>query len=185
MRELLTIALTSIALSLCPAPAETEPIVQVQAHSGIDGSLIQQAQSLIDCIPDVYLNKFQELGWSVYIVDWDINNEVFDGKYSSVAGVTLTASREIYIENRVTAVSLATVHEFGHFVDYMYSDTNCRHVQEDFQVIYEAEAKTSGFYDSQMEWFAELFAMTYLEPVETALVCPKGYRYIRSLEDNL
>ena len=187
MEKLLMAAITALAVSLIPLPSEPAPssIVEVQAHSGIDSELVDYVQEQVSALPDVYEEAFIRLGWSYYVVDWDIATQVFNGMYSSVAGVTLTAPKEIYIEDRWSAVTIAPVHEFGHFVDYMYSDTNCRHVQEDFMSIYREEAQNSGFYDTPMEWFAELFCKVYVSPDEAKQRCPRGYNYIKNLEDTL
>lgn len=183
MLKLLQLALTALALQL--VPFESTPIVSVKAHAGIDTSIVDYVQTQISALPDIYERAFVDLGWVVYVVDWDIASNVFDGLYNSVAGVTLTVPKEIYLEDRISAVEIATVHEFGHFVDYMYGDNNSRHSTAEFMDIYRKEAKGSGFYDTPMEWFAELFSEVYVSPNTTKSVCPEGYAYIKSLEDNL
>lgn len=168
---------------------ELEYIVKVKAHDAIDKNLVDLCYEQLDCIPAVYLNKFNELGWSLYVVDWDINNTVLEGRYGSVAGVTVTATHDIYLEDREFAITDATIHEFGHFVDYMYDDLISQSSCEEFQSIYKEEKDNSNFgaYACSLstEWFAELFWQVYTNPVETAIKCPRGYEFIKSLENKL
>jgi hypothetical protein len=168
------------------------PTVTVIADGNVAQEFIDATQEYVDKLPGPFLEKFNELGWSIYVVTWDINQREFNGLYGSVAGVTCTAPKAIYIEDRMNAIDSATVHEFGHFVDYMYSDIDCRHGKADFVAIFNEECANSanaGFtaYDrsSIREWFAELFYRSYFYPEETKEHCPKGYQYMMDLENNL
>jgi hypothetical protein len=130
-------------------------------------------------LPSNAIRRFVNSGWHIYVTNENIANTIFNGKYKSVQGVTIYSERTILIEARETAIKESTLHEFGHFIDYI---TGFESDEKEFKGIYDEEVDTfksriinSSCVRDEQEFFAETFYYYFINPSKCT---PKAYDFI-------
>ena len=145
---------------------------EVPGIGEIKGNVDQRYLNLLNTelnkLPSKALTRFKNSGWHIYVTDENIAKTVFNGKYKSVQGVTLYSDKTILIEARDVAIKESTIHEFGHFIDYMKDFTSD---SKEFKKIYAEEVNIfkSGIVNSscvrdEQEFFAETLYYIYKNP---------------------
>lgn len=157
----------------------------VQNEGTVEEHFINRANEILNRLPYEILKEFQDNGWNFYLTDTNLANRFYAGKFSSVQGTTDPNSLSIYIEDRDSAVEEATLHEFGHYVDFIrggISETN------EFVSIFNEESISfqnsfdCDFYYDIYEFFAEGFSMYNVSENTRETLrksCPKLYNVIK------
>ena len=125
-------------------------------------------------VPKWLRNKFKNNGWKIIVSGKPLNKRY--GYSSSIAGMTDTGAKTIYLDNRKSVIERALIHELGHFVDCINGWPS---QSSEFQKIYKSEkskftdprdvgdghAKSNGY-----EYFAEVFnTSSKKSPTSTSL----------------
>ena len=153
-----------------------------EIKGNVDPYYLNLLNSELNKLPVNALNRFKNSGWHIYVTDENIAKTVFNGKYKSVQGVTVYSDRTILIEARESAIRESTIHEFGHFIDYMkgfISDS------DEFKKIYNEEVNTfksripnSSCVRDEQEFFAETLYYLYSNPSKCT---SKAYVYVNNI----
>ena len=133
-------------------------------------------------LPVNVLNRFKNSGWHIYITDENIAKSVFYGKYKSVQGVTLYSDRTILIEARESAIKESTIHEFGHFIDYMkdfISDSDeFKSIYNEEVNIFKSRIPNSSCVRDEQEFFAETLYYIYKDQGKCT---NQAYMYVNNI----
>lgn len=163
--------------AVTPPPISDAVIVRNGAAVDLNSYLRE-----LNCVPRSIRNAFECSGWE-YIIDYSIV-EQYSTKYGkNCTGITSYGTEQIYVSS-----SLATVHEFGHFLDQQlqFPEIHENLFQEEAQsarsILREYSATNSR------EYFADYFAFwiknqnnkSCMERLKA--VSPQAYRYFSSLE---
>ena len=150
---------------------------------GVNQGIVQEVNKQLLIVPEDMRELFVNSGWSIIATSVDLNKEYYDGEFSSVLGSTSYKKSEISISNSLEAADDATLHEFGHWVDwYLNFPSN----SEVLKKIYNEEQET--FYSKfnlsmhwdEKEFFAEGFNRFYTDRMRLERVAPKLYAYMSS-----
>lgn len=130
-------------------------------------------------VPESMLAAFNAAGWT-YRIDFDYISELSKQLNMSCIGATNYSQKTIYLSD-----SSATLHEFGHFLDWMLG------FPAEHEQLYLAEAQNSGLRDyaktNAREYFADCFAywVKYAENANAISLlqecAPMTYRYMEDL----
>lgn len=167
-RKMRLLLLSGCLSGILVQPVYAQSICQMDGI--VDSVWLEEVEQELQDIPEGLLDEFQNQGWSMYVTDKDIDTVFFDGMYGSVMGVTLYEDRQIYIEDRETAVRESTQHEFGHFLDYISGTSGFLSDETWFQELYWAESAAFcdeyqvTFYWDSREFFAEGFFQYFEDP---------------------
>lgn len=136
-------AILTRAFTVEPPPA---PVALVNAAGvNINDYLLALRQ-----VPESMLAAFNAAGWT-YRIDFDYISELSKQLNMSCIGATNYSQKTIYLSD-----SSATLHEFGHFLDWMLG------FPAEHEQLYLAEAQNSGLRDyaktNAREYFADCFA---------------------------
>lgn len=155
----------------------------------INGASIEWLNKLnneLNRVPKKLLTIFTKEGWTISVTGENLAKTHFNGKYSSVQGLTNYNEKYILIENRDNAINESTIHEFGHFLDYYL---NFASSTEEFRNIYNDEVEkfksnisNSGCVRNEREFFAETFYYMY---TDSSKCTSEAYRFINNLINNL
>ena len=156
----------------------------IHLDGNVNKECIKIVNNEISLLSSKVIDLFRNNNARIYITTKNIAKEMFNGKYSSVQGVTLYGYDEIYIEDRVNACKNATLHECGHlFNEYAgyvaYTD--------EFRNIYMEEVNSfkilAGDYSAANmdECFAEAFMIYFKNRSGLTSYCPKISKYIEKL----
>lgn len=150
----------------------------------IDGNVDVQYVDIINdelsVVPINIIMLFKSNGWHLYVTDKNLSSTYFDNIFSSVKGVTDYDAKEIYIEDRGSAMD-SVVHEMGHAFDFM-----CGMVSNtvEFKDIYLSEEEifcdefNVNFYWDRKEFFAEGFYIYLIQAERLKNTCPLLYNII-------
>ena len=135
----------------------------------------------LNYLPKNLINAFHNGGYTICLSANNINTTYADTT-ASIQGIFIAPSKQIYIDNREVAVRNATLHEFGHAVDFMLGWTSST---EEWKIIFNEEKdrlnvySADGHYKStSTEYFAEVFQEALLRPDNCKSSVPKSYSYI-------
>ncbi len=167
----------------------TTKAVEVTGIGEIKGNVDKRYLNLLNTelnkLPQKALTRFTNSGWHIYVTDENIAKTVFNGKYKSVQGVTIYADKTILIEARESAIKESTIHEFGHFIDYIKGFTSD---SKEFKSIYNEEVNTfksrivnSSCVRDEQEFFAEILYYIYRNPSKCT---KKAYEYVNNIINN-
>ena len=147
-------------------------------------------------IPENVRKTFENNGWTLYLTTNKLGPLYYSGQNMQIQGITDFFPKTIYIENRQKACLNATVHEVGHAIDSICGKgTTFGFISysNEFREIYLEES--SNFIEiggngehaksSPMEYFAEAFNQTILNPESCKKHTPKTYAYIINIINNL
>jgi hypothetical protein len=138
----------------------------------------------LEVVPVKLLESFTANGWKMYTTTKNIDKVWFNGAYGSVKGVTDWDTKEIYLEDRNNAVLEATIHEFGHYVDWLNNKIS---TTSEFQELYAQEgqmfkqAYSVTFYYNNNEFFAEAFSEYCKNPAKLQANCPNIYTMMQDI----
>ena len=177
--------------------AEHEEFIKIaEADGNVDPSCVDRADELLNHLPAQVLSNFADRGWRFYVTDKNIAHTYYNGpyNYNSILGLTYYDKKYIVIEQRSKAIEEATLHEFGHYLDWIHgviqeSDSSeCMEVLDtEFMDIYNSESNAFTnefdvyFHYDPTEFFAEgLYRFYTDDKEELEEVCP---RLCQSVED--
>ena len=148
----------------------------------------------LEMLPQKIIDDFNDNDWEI-IID-DKNSEYFEKyKNTNVIGLTNFTQKKIILSKNSEALFSATIHEFGHYVDYLNGKIS---ETDEFLDIMKKESKayrknflvfinynfTHANKDSQ-EYFAEMFQQYIMFPNITKLYAPLTCEYIQEIIDSL
>lgn len=187
-------SVTANADTKSPARTDSDFVVVAEADGNVDQAAVDRANELLNRLPVQVLKNFQNRGWRFLVTDKNIARTYYSGQYSSVQGMTDYDEKFVMVEQRSKAVEEATLHEFGHYLDWYYNITqridsagNLGVPVAEYADIYNAEtgAFTNTFdvyfHYEPIEFFAEGVYRVYSEYYDdVAESCP---RLTKSVED--
>lgn len=139
-------------------------------------------------LPKNVINAFHNSGYTITISSDHINTK-YAGMTGSIQGITLSKTKQIFIDNREVAVRNATLHEMGHAIDTILGWTS--HSNE-WGNIFNAERNklvvhcADNYYKSDVqEYFAEAFQEALLNPTTCKNSAPQTYEYIMRVMQSL
>ena len=147
---------------------------------------IKTAEEQISKLPKNIVDRFYEKKWRKQITNENLSNKFFDGAYKTVIGVTVTASKQIYIQNNKNSIQKSLIHEFGHYIDWHsnYPSNNL-----EFKQIYNKEVKTfkskitnSSCVSNEKEFFAHTF---YYSIKDESKCTPRALELIQRYVNNI
>lgn len=155
-----------------------------QEEGNVDSRFINDANKLIETIPENILKEFEEEGWEFFVTDTNLADRFYKGVFPSVQGVTDYDNHKIYVEDRDAAIQGATIHEFGHFVDNSRGTITST---VEFRNIFNSEADdfkntfNVNYHFDIVEFFAEGFSI-YVNGDKEALKksCPELFQTLET-----
>lgn len=149
----------------------------------ISGNIMAVQESYYERIPRSVLELFKQDNWKFVLTSKDIATNYYEKDIGSIAGITRLDEHIIYIENRESAISRATIHEIGHFYDFVHNGIS---VSDEFIDIWKEESngllglKGVDRHDisNSQEFFAEVFQQKILDCRGAYRVAPKATRFI-------
>lgn len=156
----------------------------------ISWELKNMLNNQLKLIPKKILNEFYNSNFDIVLTNKSISKNYYHGSIKgSIAGLFSCPDNKIYIETRKNAINKATLHEFGHFLDYLYDSIS---FSDEFIKIYEEEKNllnvysVDGHYKSNnQEFFGEVFKEVIKNPSKTKKEVPKSYNFIMNCINNL
>lgn len=162
----------------------------IASEGNVDFNLISTAQNYFYKIPQNVVNYLESNGVHIYITDTNLANRFFAGQFSSVMGCTVYAEKNIYIENRSSAVKSSIIHETGHMIDYLCGwassteEFNDCYISEKDSFV-EVGKQDNNSTSSTIEYFAEVWNQMILYPESCQSSAPRSYEYVKNIINNL
>lgn len=159
-------------------------------EGNVSNSMRNKQLEYWDRVPKSVRNAFAEDGWKFVLTDKSIAGTYYGTELGSIAGLTNTVDKIIYIEDRENAIRRATVHEFGHYVDVAYGWIS---TSDEWIEIYRSEKDKLNEIgrigdghttSSATEYFAEVFQQAINYPETCKESAPQSYEYIMGLLEN-
>lgn len=148
-------------------------------------SYIRQALTEWNRIPSSVKQELIDDGWKFYLTAYEIQGRYYNGLVKgTIAGVTKSDSKTIYIKARGNATKRATCHEIGHAFDCLHGYLSST---SEFNRIYQDEQYTFKQYDdigdghctsSASEYFAETFRTYCYSPSTLKSSAPRTYDFL-------
>lgn len=147
-------------------------------------SYLKQALAEWNKIPSSVTQKLIASGWKFYLTAYEIQGLYYNGPVKgTIAGVTIYASKTIYIKARGTASKRAPIHEIGHAYDGYLGFVS---YSQEFKDIFNQEKDSLKVYDkydnhyksSSAEFFAEAFRTYCYSPSALKNSAPRTYEFI-------
>ena len=123
-------------------------------------------------------------GWHIVLTERDLDDLLFHGESEGIEGCTYFPKNgsggTVFIH--AGTYSYCIMHEFGHVLDYLSGITSSTAA---FRRIYALESNSLTKYgeSNALEFFAEIFMYTMLQPETTRAACPKAYDYVSAYID--
>ena len=164
---------------------------KVEFEDEVSKKVIDEANTYWNSVPYNIRKYLIKNGWKVCITNKNLQEEYYEGRYNSVAGVTLSNEKQIYLENRLSAINISMIHEVGHAVDLT---KQCLSKKQDFIKIYNEEVgnyvnlenkNMDHINGDSMEYFAEAFNQTILYDKRYEKHAQKTYDYMQNLIKNI
>ena len=177
--------------NLSSVPMRTHGIVKEDVYPNYPANnMLDLANMYLSHLPESFIEKLHELGWSIVITARDLDMYFYKGKYGGVSGVVDYAHRNIYLQDVRQDIDEAIYHEIGHVVDYlsgMVSDS------PEFLRIFNLEKEQ--FHDSTSvgdghekscprEYFASVFSEMIRNPVACRSEIPKSCEFVTKFVKN-
>lgn len=147
---------------------------------------IKIAEDEISKLPKNIVESFYKEKWSIQITNENLSKKFFNGAYKTVIGVTITASKQIYIQNNKNSIERSLIHEFGHYLDW-YSNYPSNNLE--FKQIYNKEVKAfksritnSSCVSNEKEFFAHIF---YYSIKDESKCTPEALELIQRYVNNI
>lgn len=185
------VPITAVAVfvaSLGTAQVVSAETTLCTARGNVDQKYVDEANRLLGAVPEELLQMYADDGWAFEITDENIAQTYFAGQYNSVKGFTDLEGYYIRIEDRDEAVETATIHEFGHYLDWkggMFSATDA------FSPVYKAEYETSrtaynvNFHYDRTEMFANGVYEYFRDGDLLKENCPRLYNFVDRVVSDL
>lgn len=164
-------------------------LINISTEGNITNRHTKKLLKLIETIPSHILECFNEYGFQVVLTDVNIAERYYqDTSLGDIAGLFVENESTIYISSKRNYINHATIHEFGHFFDYIndWSSTS-----EDFINIYIEEkdnlqiiSHDNHYKSSSSEFFATSFQQYLKNPKKLKNEAPKTYNYLKGLIRN-
>lgn len=147
-----------------------------------DGSSVKWADQVYEklkLVPKKIIDILNDNGWMIVLTPRSLE-DVYDSGVENTVGLTIYYHSRIYLQNNEFSIDYCTIHEIGHALDFI---NNFISNDEEWKLIYEAEAKNSGFdsyfTSSSSEYFSEMFQSFFLEPEQIQESAPLSYEYMK------
>lgn len=157
----------------------------IYADGTVPTRRLKKLNDELSLVPSNLLAHFKQNGYTIKMTNQDIGQMLFNG-LPYVSGAIQTGTKTIYIKNTDKAIKSATVHEFGHYLDYMIAYTSNNN--SDFQRAYEAEKADlkSNFglnradIGNVNEYYASCFYAYIMDGATMQAVAPQSYEFIKN-----
>ena len=168
-----------------PNPAPQPPAdasgYEFDVEGSVSSELLNYMNSYYQKIPSNVKEAIRNKGWRVCLTTASLKDRY--GYSGSIAGITDSKAKGIFVEARKNAIRRATIHEVGHFVDWI---TGWSSRTEEFLAIYDAERGSFNEQDkvdnhntgNSTEFFAEIFNQMILYPEICSSSAPMAYTYV-------
>lgn len=151
-------------------------------RDGADKNAALLVEQELMLIPETVRELFIENGWHIYVTDENLADVYFKGEYSKVYGCTFYEKKLILMSDDETAITTATIHEMGHFFDYINGSLSNT---KEFYALYEKECsnfevafdRDCKVLDTK-EYFAECFYHYVKNPHILKEAAPETYSFI-------
>ena len=87
----------------------------ITAEPGVSSRLFSRAQQIYQSLPSGVRNVFEKDGWRIVISGEKLSKRF--GYSYSIAGLTISGEKTVYLDNRESAINKALIHEIGHAID--------------------------------------------------------------------
>ena len=159
----------------------------IEKDGNVSDSRLQKIESYYIMIPQNVRTNLENSGWRFICSD---NN--FGAPYGytgSILALSVYNEKIIYIDNRQKAED-AIIHEVGHAIDWISGFSS---YQNDFLNIFNAEVETfrsvhsthSANTSSPMEYFAEAYFVSVINPTLMQENCPLTYEFVMAKSNSL
>ena len=175
------IKVTVLSTVLAAVPVNAKTVDIAYADGNVDQYFVEAVNEQLSYLPDTLLDKFVSEGWSINVTDKNIDQYYCEGKWGSVEGIILYDYNIISIENRDIAVIDSTLHEIGHYIDFVNGRPSNT---DEFASIYseESDIYLSAFeyysHYSQRDMFADGVWKYYTDREKLKENCPMLYDYL-------
>ena len=156
-------------------------ILSICKGTGVNQGIIKEVNKQLLIVPEDMRDLFINSGWSMVVTSEDLNEKYYNGEFREVLGSTSYENSEISISDSLQAADDATLHEFGHWVDWYLNSPSDSEV---FKEIYKKEQE--NFYSkfnlpmhwNEKEFFAEAFDRFYTDRIRLEKIAPELYSYM-------
>ena len=129
------------------------------------------------------IEKFCEDGWQISLTDENLSQKYFNGVYEHVLAVTDSTNKAIFVENNKESIERSTLHELGHFVEYVEQRPDQSELFFDIytqerNLFVSQEGNTTYARLSPVEYFAEAFQEIILHPYEVYETTPQTFAFV-------
>lgn len=162
----------------------------IGGEGNVDAGLLSLAQNYFSKIPRNVVNFLEASEVHIYITDTNLADRFFAGQYSSVMGCTVYAEKNIYIEDRNSAVKSSIIHETGHIIDYLCGWASSSAEFQDCYILEKDSFVEVGKQDNNntssiSEFFAEVWNQIVLHPESCRASAPGSYEYVLNVMNGL
>lgn len=158
-----------------------EDMIPVTAEEDVSEESVSLIRRQLTALPDDLISDFCNDGWQIIVTSDDLNEEYFDGEYTSVSGVTKYKEKEILVSDEEEAVLSAPMHEFGHWLDHEHemisTSESFGEVLTEFKKVYD-RTEYGYFPDDEGEYFADAVVFYFLTPDDLQQKCIQMYEFI-------
>jgi len=159
---------------------ETSVKMTIEREAGVSDSFYHSVENYYNKMSENVRNHMANDGWTIHICSGALNQRY--GYPYSIAAITDYSSRQIWIDNRDVCAS-SILHESGHVIDYTLGNPSR---SSEFAEIHAAEVETfanirnthKNHYDTSLEYFAEAFEMSLINPNSMQSHCPRTYEFV-------
>ena len=173
-----TVTTTTTKKSITPGIGEIK--------GNVDSYYLSLLNKELNKLPSNVLNKFVNSGWHIYVTSENIAKTVFNGKYSSVQGVTIYKDKTILISAKESCIRESTIHEFGHFIDYTYNFSSdsvaFKNIYKEEVDLFKSRITNSSCVRDEQEFFAETLYYMYKNPSKCT---EKAYEFVNKKLNNM
>lgn len=139
-------------------------------------------------VPLYILEDISKKGFKIYLTGYDLAKIHKEDSSSDISGLFNPSGKTIYISNSGDSISHSTIHEIGHYIDYVLGWGRYKSANDiNLLAIYEEEKEAVDFYHHKAN-VTEYFAYSYSEfiknPIEFKESHPKTFKYIEELMTN-
>lgn len=156
--------------------------------NGVNKGVIDAVNEELLIVPEGLRNSFANSSWSIIVTNDDLNEKYYNNIYDSVSGSTSYKEKVIYISNSLEAAKSATLHEFGHWLDWLYDfpsqDNNFLNIYNKEEGNFYTAFNLSIHWDER-EFFAEGFECFFTDRMKLKKECPELYEYMSTILQDL
>lgn len=169
-----------------PKPVSKGPFTSTSdifvVEDGVKSEVVDCANRCWATVPTWLQQRFIDSGWKVVLSGTNLSARY--GYSVSIAGLTCSGEKTIYLDNRTRAVERAFMHELCHFLDYSYGWPSGT---DEFENIFNAEktryADLNGVGDGHTtsnvrEYFASVVSDMIIYGADKIGDIPETYNYI-------